>query len=80
MFYESPVFFSTSLEQFHKVRKILEINNIKYRYHTISQDKGMVPGIGSFHFNYHALGVSAVYQIKVRKADYQKAMFLINKG
>lgn len=70
----SVLFTTFDIEQYSKVKKILENNNIFYIHRTRNNTHGN-SGLGKLGENEN---YSTVFEILVKKVDYEKARYLTN--
>jgi hypothetical protein len=76
---EKTVYCGTSIAEFNKIRNILEINKINYKYGTIDPahnsymgPRGVTRSVGG-----NVAPSSLIYEIKVHKKDYDESMYYI---
>jgi hypothetical protein len=84
MFFCQTVYLGTALKELNDVRSVLEQNGIKYKYHIQNHEgEWLVPGKSTIRGNFGSAGMhmdsANLYEIGVRKKDFEQAQFLIRK-
>ncbi len=79
---KEDVYIGYSLEELSKVRETLEKEGIKYTYKVINH-MGQSTGIGTRRGKWGSFGMNMDYEkqyvVSVKKKDYEKAKYLVNK-
>lgn len=83
LFNSAEVYIGYSLEELAKVREILSMNGIKYKYKIVNHS-GQWNGRGTIRGSYGSAGQNKnferQYYVYVKKNDYENGKYLVNKA